>query len=275
MNGLASLLVAAIVSVTCAGSTVRAAGKTDPVVSNTGDLIEFSRHCADENRYRVQTYALFASPSKHARALVQVQIGFVGLERTIRVLAGLEALALDAGMEWGERSYALVLALLNVSGRTIESLAISTWIDHTGWGENARSTVRNFVTTADGQTRWLTFVEPDERPADAGMDGHRIIEPMQLPVGDLELQDQNESIALSVIIRDLESDEEIRMTGPSMRIPKRMWAMKPPVSRVLNLPQSLNPFQEGGIPRVIGRAWKYRGCIKERKEAKKLFRSFR
>ena len=236
-------------------------------------VVEFSRHCANESRYRVQAYALLASPSGDARALFLVQVGFAGLEKTIQVLSSLQALALDAGTKWRGKTYALVLALQNASGRAIESPPVSTWVDHTGWGQNAKATRKNFTTTADGQTAWLTFVEPDEASTDAGAEGHRYMEPMQIAVDDLELREQNEPIALSVIIRDLDSDEEIRMAGPSLRIPKRMWKMKPPVSGVLNLPQSLNPFQEGGIPNWLGRAFKYRKCIDERKAAKGLFRS--
>ena len=273
VHGVTGLMIAAVINIACAGSAVHAADMSDPVVSRPGDLVEFTRHCANEIRYRVQTYALFTSPSKHARTLFQVEVGFVGRAQTIRVLADLQALALDAGAEWGERSYELVLALQDASGKTVESPGVSTWIDHTGWRHNTAAISRSFATTADGRTHWLTFVEPDEAVTAAEVEAFHYMDPMQIAVGGLGLQDQNEPLALSVIIRDLDSDDEIRMTGPSLRIPERMWTMKPPVSRVLTLAQSLNPFQVGGIPDWYFRGWKYRKCNDERKQAKELFRS--
>ncbi len=271
VHRVTGLFIAAVVYIACAGGAVHAADESDPVVSRPGDLVEFTRHCADEIRHRVQAYALFASPSKHTRALFQVEVGFAGHAQTIRVLAELQALALDAGAEWGEKSYELVLAAQNASGITVESPGVSTWTDHTGWRRHTAATSRSFATTADGRTRWLTFAEPDEASTDAGAEAFHYMDPMQITVGDLELRDQDEPIALSVIIRDLDSDDEIPMTGPSLRIPERMWTMKPPVSRVLTLAQSLNPFQAGGIPDWYFRGWKYRKCNDERKQAKELF----
>ena len=93
---------------------------------------------------------------------------------------------------------------------------------------------------------------------------------MRIAVSDLALQDRHAPIALAVIIRDLASTDEIRMAGPSFLIPNRIWTMQPPTARALNLPQALNPLQEGGIANTVARQWKYRGCIKERRQAKKM-----
>ena len=34
--------------------------------------------------------------------------------------------------------------------------------------------------------------------------------------------------------------------------------------------ETLNPVQEGGLFRTLGRAWKYRKCIEERRAAKRF-----
>ena len=130
-----------------------------------------------------------------------------------------------------------------------------------------------FETTAAGQARWLTFAEPDEAMRETDH-GYRFAPSLEIKVSALDMDDHDAAILLTVIVRDLEGSEEIRMTGPSLRIPERVWSMKPPAHGVLNLTQALNPFQEGGVFRTIGRAWKYRKCIDERRAAKNEFHSF-
>ena len=152
----ALILVVALV----AGSVTGADSRADPVVSSSGDVIEFSRHCADERPYRVQAYALLEAPSKQARALVQVQAGFYGVEQFVSVVVGLEALALNAGADWGNRTFSLRLVLQPAAGTTVAGPAISTWYDADAWRPPAEPPMRRFTTTATGQTRWLTFVEP-------------------------------------------------------------------------------------------------------------------
>ena len=255
-----------------AGSVTGAESRTDPVVSSLGDVIAFSRHCADEKPYRVQAYALLEASSTQARALVQVQAGFSGVEQFISIVVGLEALALNAGADWGNRTFSLRLVLEPVAGTTVEGPALSTWYDADEWSPPAEPPMRRFTTTAKGQTRWLTFVEPGEEATEFDHDGHHVMEPMRIAVRDLALQDRYAPIALAIIIRDLANAEEIRMAGPSFLIPARIWTMQPPppTAKALNLPQALNPMQEGGIANTVVRQWTYRGCIKERRQAKKM-----
>ena len=58
--------------------------------------------------------------------------------------------------------------------------------------------------------------------------------------------------------------------GPLVRIPERVWSMEPPDPRPLGLLETLDPTEEGGLPRFLGRAWKYRKCIGERRAAKRF-----
>ena len=68
--------------------------------------------------------------------------------------------------------------------------------------------------------------------------------------------------------------EKIRMTRPALRIPQRVWSMKPLAYREQGLAQSLNLLDEGGIAQALAGAWRYRDCIDERRAAKREFRSF-
>ena len=265
--------VAGALGLSCAAGAPRAETRLDPVLSRPGDTIGFTRHCATEHLHQVQAYAYLASPSGQARALVRAQVGFVGLQQALSVSAGLEALALDAGREWGNRSYSLSLAAQPAGGTTVEGPARTTWHDLPG-PDGHHPGSRAFTTDREGQTRWITFIEKGETDAGFAAAGHRLMEPLQVPLSELELQDRNTPVAVSVIIRDLESGQEIRMTGPSLRIPEQVWSMEPQVFQVLDLPQTLNPSQQGGLFQTLSHNWKYRKCINERREAKKQFRSF-
>ena len=273
VNGTAGIFIAAVVGVACAAGTVHADSNPDRVVSLPGDLVEFTRHCADEPRHRVQAYALFVSPTGDARALFQVQVGFAAYEKTIQVFSKLQGLALDAGVAWGERSFALVLAAQNASGQTVVSPALSTWIDHAGWRQDAPAAVNQFVTTATGRTNWITFVEPDEAVTEDEVEGYRSMEPMHIAVNDLALRDKNETIAMLVILRDLDNSGEILMLGPSIRIPERVWTKKPPDHEPHGQAQSWDLFPVGRFLNWSYRAWKYRKCIDERKAAKRFVMS--
>ena len=269
----ALFFIAGALGIGCAVGAPRAETRPDPVLSKQGDTIEFTRHCATERPHQVQAYAYLTSSSGQARALVRAQVGFAGLQRAPSVSAELQALALDAGKEWANRSYSLSLAAQPAGGGIVEGAPLTTWHDLPGPGKHGYPEVRTFTANQEGQTRWITFLKKGQ--AASGFEaGHRLMEPVQVALQDLALQDRNTPVAISVIIRDLESGQEIRMNGPSLRIPEQVWTMEPQVFQALDLPQTLNPSQEGGLFHALGQNWKYRKCIDERKEAKKQFRSF-
>ncbi len=64
--------------------------------------------------------------------------------------------------------------------------------------------------------------------------------------------------------------QTLELWGPRVRVPERIWTMNPPTPKILGLVQMLNPSQEGGLFSTLGRAWKYRKCIEERKAAKRF-----
>ena len=265
--------IAGALGIGCAAGAPRAETRLDPVLSKPGDTIEFTRHCATERPHQVQAYAYLTSLSGQARALVRAQVGFAGLQRVPSVSAELQALALDAGREWANRSYSLSLAAQPAGGGIVEGAPLTTWHDLPGPGKHGYPEVRTFTANQEGQTRWITFLKKGQT-ASGFEAGHRLMEPVQVSLRELELQDRDTPVAISVIIRDLESGDEIRMNGPSLRIPEQVWTMEPQVFQVLDLPQTLNPSQEGGLFHALRQNWKYRKCIDERREAKKQFRSF-
>ena len=256
--------------IVCNPGPVLMAEVEDPVIHYPGGLIEFSRHCADEHPHTAQAYALFASDDGRARALFAPWVGYNGLNQEIDLGLKLEALVLDAGAKWASQPYALQFVVLTEDGQRLTGTEIANY--HTSEPGTPPLQLA-FTTTAEGQAQWLTFIEPDELEPDSDRT-YRFAPSPHLRVSALGLQDHDASIQLAVAVQNLESSNEISMTGPSLKIPERVWSMKLPAHGVLYLAQALNPLQEGGVVRTVGRAWRYRNCIDERSAAKKEFHSF-
>ena len=256
--------------VACSPGHVLETETGEPVTHYPGSLIGFSRHCANEHPHRVRAYALFASADGRARALLVPWAGYTGLSEEIGLGVRLESLTLDAGVQWVSQPYALRLEVRTGQGQWQAGAEVFTYHASEPGGPPLEQA---FTTTPTGQVRWLTFIERDE--LEPGSDrSHRFAPSPAVPVRTLGLHDRETPVQLAMIVRNLESLEEIRMTGPSLRIPQRVWSMKPPAYRELDLVQSLNPLQEGGIAQAVAGAWRYRNCIDERRAAKREFRSF-
>lgn len=268
---LAPGFAAVLSGILCGAGFVPGTASAEPVVHYPGGVIEFSRHCAGESPHRVQAYALFASEDGRAHALLAPWAGYAGISQEMGIGVELQSFALDAGPGWAALPYALQLEVLTEEGRTVTSDRVTSF-----HGSEAGNPPREqaFVTTAEGRARWHTFVEPDGQEHDpAG--SFRLSPLLALDVKALGLQETGAVVRLSVWVHNLENRKEIRMTGPSMRIPPRAWELPPPAFRTLNLAQTFNPLQEGGVFRSMGRAWKYRKCIDERRAAKREFHAFR
>ena len=68
-----------------------------------------------------------------------------------------------------------------------------------------------------------------------------------------------------------ETADAVRLAGPTIRIPDRIWLKRPPRPKALGLIAILNPFEPGGLWQRLARGTKYQGCIEERRSAKRRF----
>ncbi len=75
--------IAALLVISSGVSHARKVDTGEPMVHYPDSVIEFSRHCADENPYTVQAYALFRSADGHTRALVAPWAGYRGIDGKI------------------------------------------------------------------------------------------------------------------------------------------------------------------------------------------------
>ena len=94
---------------------------------------------------------------------------------------------------------------------------------------------------------------------------------METTAAELALSDSAREVTLDLVLTQLEPAEAIRLPGPTLWIPDRIWHERPPKPKTLGLLQALNPFEEGGIWQWFRRGTKYAGCIEERKAVKEPF----
>ena len=127
---------------------------------------------------------------------------------------------------------------------------------------------RPFRTDATGSADWITFIEPDDRRGDADR-FHHIGPELALKARDLQVDNPQQEIDLTLTLENEATGDTLDLQGPRLRVPERVWAMTPPGFQELGLADTLNPYQEGGLFDVLGRAWKYRQCIEERRVAKR------
>ena len=266
-KGHGKLLRTAVIAVPLlaigACSTERAGSGSgpEPVLHPPGGRIEFSRRCADEDAFRVKAYARMESPGGRARAVAAVLAGYPAEGGdAVRVEVRLQRLKIDGGGGWRNAPY--TIRLLTRSGSSeLEGPAVGDFLENEEW--------RNFRMDGTGRADWITFVEPGEE-ADGAEDFHNESPDLGFEARDLGVTGPDGEFVLGLEIRNRADGEALRLHGPLVRIPERVWVMDPPAPRPLGLLETLNPAEEGGLPRFLGRAWKYRKCIGERRAAKRF-----
>ena len=218
--------------------------------------------CADEDPYRVKAYARMESPDGRARAVAAVLAGYRATGgKTVFVDVRLQRLKLDAGREWRNARYTIRLTARSAHG-VLEGRELGSYV------EDAKGEIR-FSTDDSGTADWITFVEPDDE-VEGSERFHRFGPELDFKARDLGVDGPQDEFDLALILRNEANGRTLELRGPRVRVPERIWAMDPPTPRVLGFLDVLNPAQEGGLFNVVGRAWKYRECIEERRAAKRF-----
>ena len=114
-----------------------------------------------------------------------------------------------------------------------------------------------------GSRSWSPKTEPRVPTA-----SHRFGPALDFKARDLEVEGPQDEFDLALMLQNEANGQTLELWGPRVRVPERIWTMNPPTPKILGLVQMLNPSQEGGLFSTLGRAWKYRKCIEERKAAK-------
>ena len=260
----AVVLALLLANAACATQTAEPVLDPDPMLHPPGGRIVFNRMCAGEEPYQVKAYARMESPDGRARAVTAVLAGYRATGgKTVFVDVRLQRLKLDAGKEW--RSADFAIRLTSRSARTaFDGPMVGSYV---GGAEGQEPAYRQFGTDERGTADWMTFVEPDDRTGN-GDHFHYFGPELSLKAPDLGVEGPQDEFDLALMLRNEANGRTLELVGPRVRVPERIWMMEPPTPRALGLAQTLNPDQEGGLFSFLGRVWKYRKCIEERRAAK-------
>ena len=236
----------------------------DPMLHPPGGRIVFNRMCADEEPYSVKAYARMESPDGRARAVAAVLAGYRATGgRTVFVDLRLQRLKLDTGEAWRSADFAIRLVARSAR-RALDGPMVGSYV---GGAQGQEPANRQFGTDERGTADWMTFVEPDDRTGN-GDRFHYFGPELSIAAPDLGVEGPQDEFDLALVLRNEANGRTLELVGPRVRVPERIWMMEPPTPRALGLAETLNPAQEGGLFSFLGRAWKYRKCIEERRAAK-------
>ena len=262
----AAVLALLLANGACAAPPAAPIFDPDPMLHAPGGRIVFNRMCADEEPYRVKAYARMESPDGRARAVAAVLAGFRATGgKTIFVDVRIQRLKLDAGEHWRNAVFTIRL-----TARSEHAMVEGSEVG--GYVEDGKGEMR-FGADGSGSADWITFVEPDDRDEDSDR-FHRFGPELDFTDRELRIRGPQDEFDLTLILRNETNGRTLELPGPRVRIPERIWALKPPVPEALGLIETLNPAQEGGLFNFLGRAWKYRKCIEERRDAKRFLGAY-
>ena len=252
----------------CAIVAAPASGEEDGHrVYRASDNIRFERHCANAEAHRVQAYAALASEDGRARALVLAYARHDAVRRDdIFVGLRLVALRVEAGEDGADSHWSMRMEARGTGGGFAGS-------EHTHYDSNparGEGERRAFRADAAGTLDWLDFTEP-EGEGDRALYPHNWSPEMETTAARLALSDGAREVTLDLVLTQLDSGESIRLPGPALWIPDRIWHERPPKPKTLGLLAALNPFEEGGVWQWVARGAKYGKCIEERRAAKRRF----
>ena len=231
------------------------------------DTIRFERHCADAEAHRVQAWAEFGSEDGHARSLVLAYARHDPVRRD-DIFIGLRLVALRVGAGEGaaHAHWSMRMEARSAGGGYIGA-EHATYDSNPARGEGER---RPYRAAASGVLEWLDFAEVGDED-DRGGYPHNWSPEMDTTAAQLGLSGATREVALELVLTQLDSGKSIRLPGPTVWIPDRIWHGRPPKPKTLGLLAALNPFEQGGVWQWFGRGAKYGACIEERRSAKRAF----
>ncbi len=244
-----------------------AAESEHPIVQEPGTEVGFHRDCADATPYRVEAYAALRSEDGRARALARFYARRHAVQREeVFVGMALIAMEVDAGPAWADVPFAVRMDAGSNGRRIIGA-------DHTRYGANPTPGVgelRSFRSDALGRMSWLDFIEPTE--PEAANDRSRNHAPeMEASATELGLTQSERRVLLGLTLAHRKADDEIRLEGPALHVPDRIWNATPPEPRAMGFLETLNPLDKGSVWAWLANSARYRHCIEERREAKRWF----
>ena len=196
------------------------------------DTVRFERHCADAEAYQVQAWAELRSANGRARALVRAYARHDPVRRNdIFIGLRLVGLRIEAG-EGPVRSHWSIRMEAHGAGGTYVD------VEHSGYDSNPsrdEGEHRPFRADGTGALEWLDFPEPRDGK-DGGGYPYNWSPEMETTAARLGLSDDLREVSLDLVLTQLGTGKSLRLAGPAVWIPDRIWHGRPPK------PKTLGPF---------------------------------
>ena len=224
--------------------------------------VRFEHRCADANPHQVQAYAELGSEDERARALVLIYVRR-DAERQDEIVIGARLVAMRIESGSAGAMWSVSLEARTTAGRHIGARQ-SHYICCPARGEGRR---RPFRTDGNGVLEWLDHPEPPD--AMSNRYPCNWSPRMETTAAALGLTGENRSVALDLVLTESDGGSTVRLCGPTILIPDRIWHARPPKNP--DLLASLNPFGRDGLWQTLARAARSRECIRERRCAKRDF----
>ena len=229
--------------------------------------VRFDHACADVEPHQVQAYAELESEDGNSRALVLVYARRDPTRRcTVFVGARLVTMRLEAGIGNAATKWSVDLEAHTTVTRHIAA-SHSHYICCPTRGEGRR---RAFQTDGTGALEWLDYPESDgERRS--GRFPRNCSPRMEATAATLGMDRESPYVTLDLLLIKSKGEDTVRLFGPTIRIPDRIWDEPPAIPKPRRLLNSLNPFAPDGLWHVLERATKARKFTRQGRSAKRDF----
>ena len=225
--------------------------------------VRFENKCADAIPHQVQAYAELRSEEGSARALVLVYARR-GASRGQEMFVGARLVAMRLEAAVAGANWSVSLEAHTAGGRYV-GVKHSHYICCPSRGEGRR---RPFRTDSTGVLEWLDSPEPFGGKW-SGMYPCNCSPKMETTASVLGIADEIRDVTLNLVLTDVGDGNTVRLCGPGIRVPDRIWNERRSESSVSGQFDSLNLFGRFGLWQRLSRAARCWGCIRERRRAKR------
>lgn len=230
------------------------------------EVMKFETFCAKRQPYSLSEYALVESQDGKARATLEVQFTHrVGRKKDVAMYIAPQVIRLRMGSAYGSNQDVQFKFVIQTSeGKQFSSTEVGRYVEHGLHSKNRTSSMLPFRTDEQGNLDWISFTERTYTKQDRNRMYRFLNEDLHL-VADKGMG----TVKFSLHAKIGANGPPIVLLGPNVRVPDQLWE-KIPKSQIMGFFQTINPFNEGSAPRFVSRAFKYRKCIFERHNAKKI-----
>ncbi|MCZ0932600.1 MAG: hypothetical protein OXJ52_05555 [Oligoflexia bacterium] len=214
-----------------------------------------------DSEFSRQSYVLFEKSDTNAKALVlaTLRVGWLGINQAQGMAIDFMEIKIES--LWPKAPLSLALEMKNEQTKNITR---GNFITDYLRGPHSQT---NYQLDKNGNINWHDFSEPEERTT---IEPHNHPTPAPSIAVD-KLSNIADKYQLSLIIKNDNTKEEIKLQGPYIEDIAQLLNIEEPKIRVLGFFDTLNPFQKGGLWDWLSLGYKYDKCIYARKKARKEF----